>query len=476
MQLHFYFYSLLLVSQFSLAQYNTDSVEQDPIRQIHVESGQTKASHNTHISSQSYSTTFPDYTFTDINGQSHNLYEQLNDGKAVLLSFMSPYSLECKNEVQYLNHIHEVYQEQHDVLYQIGIEFSNTPIDLVELNEDWQIHYPLVNLSGLDAFLDDIITQSPTYIFIAPDKSYQVTSNFSNDPDYLSVLNQGILEALDFDTMYDLDLYKVDFNACNGTNSIVLDVQNTGTSILSNGFDVEISSPNGFYDLFTVSNTLNPKSRLAISLYYTSNDIGDSIVDINLIPNQSNENELNNTAAITLTETNASSGTSIRIELQTDNYPEETAWHLIDNTLGSYIDSAGLGANGTIVGLAGGLHIYEFALEANHCYTFQVYDSYGDGLCCSNGEGSFKILDNLTNTVLNSGSSFQLSETLGFKTIPSIGVDDVNMTSNSTSKLKHTNYINLLGQQVSEPKTNQIYIKQDVFEDGNIKNRKILFK
>ena len=83
-------------------------------------------------------------------------------------------------------------------------------------------------------------------------------------------------------------------------------------------------------------------------------------------------------------------------------------------------------------------------------------------------------MDSQTNTVLNSGGNFQLSEAAGFKTVSSIGFDEHYFGTNSTLKLSHTNYINLLGQQVSEPNPNQIYIKQDVFEDGSTKNQKIL--
>lgn len=89
--------------------------------------------------------------------------------------------------------------------------------------------------------------------------------------------------------------------------------------------------------------------------------------------------------------------THIGLALTLDNYPEETTWQLISD-------------NGEIVAEGGdyseaGASIEESTCLVNGCYTFYITDSYGDGICCSYGDGSFTITDTDEN-VLASGGDF----------------------------------------------------------------------
>jgi hypothetical protein len=89
--------------------------------------------------------------------------------------------------------------------------------------------------------------------------------------------------------------------------------------------------------------------------------------------------------------------THIGLALTLDNYPEETEWQLISD-------------NGEIVAQGGdyseaGATIEESTCLEDGCYTFYITDAYGDGICCSYGDGSFTIVDSNEN-VLASGSDF----------------------------------------------------------------------
>jgi len=46
------------------------------------------------------------------------------------------------------------------------------------------------------------------------------------------------------------------------------------------------------------------------------------------------------------------------------------------------------------------------------CYTFTIYDSFGDGICCSNGQGSYEVT--VDGSVVKSGGEFTFSETAQF--------------------------------------------------------------
>ena len=91
-----------------------------------------------------------------------------------------------------------------------------------------------------------------------------------------------------------------------------------------------------------------------------------------------------------------------------DNYPEETSWDIKD-------------ANGTIV-FSGGTYGSQadgstlnipLCVDSG-CYTFTVYDAYGDGMCCSYGNGSYTYTQDSNGNVLASGGSFTSSDATNF--------------------------------------------------------------
>jgi hypothetical protein len=93
----------------------------------------------------------------------------------------------------------------------------------------------------------------------------------------------------------------------------------------------------------------------------------------------------------------------VNISFTFDNYPEETSWQ-ITNSGGSVVASGG-----TYGSQADGstLNIEECLVDG--CYDFTIYDSYGDGICCAYGNGSYTV-SNSGNT-LASGGTFTTSET-----------------------------------------------------------------
>ncbi|WP_421419182.1 endonuclease [Pseudoalteromonas lipolytica] len=93
----------------------------------------------------------------------------------------------------------------------------------------------------------------------------------------------------------------------------------------------------------------------------------------------------------------------VALTLTTDNYGEETSWQ-ITNAQGGTVASGGSYAANT--------NYNEQACLVDGDYTFTIFDSYGDGMCCSFGNGSYSL--SLGQTVLASGASFQSSEATPF--------------------------------------------------------------
>lgn len=98
--------------------------------------------------------------------------------------------------------------------------------------------------------------------------------------------------------------------------------------------------------------------------------------------------------------------TEVTLSITLDNYPEETSWTLT-NDGGQTIASGG-----TYGSQPDGSTITETICLVDDCYTFTINDTYGDGICCGFGNGSYSLTDG--GTVLASGATFTSSEATDF--------------------------------------------------------------
>lgn len=100
-------------------------------------------------------------------------------------------------------------------------------------------------------------------------------------------------------------------------------------------------------------------------------------------------------------------GTSITLTINTDGYGEDTGWELRDgsnNILYSEPNNT-YGDNAT--------YNIDMCVPDNACYTFTIFDAYGDGLCCSQGQGSYIVKDE-HGLELASGGQFTNQESTNF--------------------------------------------------------------
>ncbi len=95
------------------------------------------------------------------------------------------------------------------------------------------------------------------------------------------------------------------------------------------------------------------------------------------------------------------------INITFDNYPEETSWQLTD------ANATVIASGGTYPNAPDGSSISIVKCIVDGCYDFTIFDSYGDGICCAYGTGSYSVMDGAGN-VLASGGAFASSETTNF--------------------------------------------------------------
>jgi len=99
----------------------------------------------------------------------------------------------------------------------------------------------------------------------------------------------------------------------------------------------------------------------------------------------------------------SSGGSSVTLTLVTDNYASETSWTLTDDSGSTIATGSGYSNNQT--------YTETFNLSGG-CYTFTINDSYGDGICCAYGNGSYTLTD--ASGVIASGGDFNSTATEDF--------------------------------------------------------------
>ncbi len=99
--------------------------------------------------------------------------------------------------------------------------------------------------------------------------------------------------------------------------------------------------------------------------------------------------------------------TPVTVTINTDNFPSETSWQITNNEGGAVVAS-GPGEGGYPSATE---NIENLCLE-DGCYTFTIFDSFGDGLCCGFGLGGYSVV--VDGVVVASGGEFGLSESTGF--------------------------------------------------------------
>lgn len=95
---------------------------------------------------------------------------------------------------------------------------------------------------------------------------------------------------------------------------------------------------------------------------------------------------------------------TVTLNIILDNYPSETTWS-ITNSSNSVLYSGGPYST------QGGSVTQAFCLE-NGCYNFNIYDSWGDGICCAYGQGSYTLVHN--GNILAEGGQFGSSQVTPF--------------------------------------------------------------
>jgi hypothetical protein len=112
----------------------------------------------------------------------------------------------------------------------------------------------------------------------------------------------------------------------------------------------------------------------------------------------------------------------LSLMLKTDNSPLQTSW-VVKNPGGQVIESSGVMSDPSTI------YYTDMIIPSAGCYTFEIYDSGGDGICCSNGYGYFQLTDS-TGTIAAEGSKFGSEQISAFYVTTNVGMEESSQDNN----------------------------------------------
>lgn len=370
----------------------------------------------------------PDFTATDINGNTWNLYELLDQGKTVIIDVSATWCGPCwvYHESGALENLYEEYGPNGTnemFVFMIEGDDDTTLEDLYGTGSntqgDWVTGtpYPIID-DG--AWLGDLfeIAYYPTIYHICSNRIITEVPQLPTDEIYAMNVNCAVASGVNNAGVLKYTGFSGAFCQAQTFTPSAL-IQNLGTSTMTsatielkiNGNSVQTLDWAGnlsTYQLETVTfNDETISADATIQVIVTS------------VNGTTDDDATNNTATATATLSTAVANQNfLTLEIKTDNYPGETYWEIRSASGTAYY----AGGNALVVGgvdnsgaYTGQLTSYthDIALPADDCYEFAIYDSYGDGICCVEGSGYYKISDQNGNVLLE-GGQFETEESAPF--------------------------------------------------------------
>jgi hypothetical protein len=145
------------------------------------------------------------------------------------------------------------------------------------------------------------------------------------------------------------------------------------------------------YDTYSISNFRNSGKSLLIRFSSKVSD-GEAIVDIYYDGNAPGIPAASNPCT-------SSNQVHFEMDLTTDNYGGETSWTLVSGTQ-TFASGSGYSSNRN--------YKISKCIPRSKTYTFEIKDTWGDGICCFEGNGQYTLKKN--GNIIHEGGRFQFSE------------------------------------------------------------------
>lgn len=360
----------------------------------------------------------PDFTAVDINGNEWNLYDILDQGKSVVLDVSTTWCGPCwtYHQTGALEELFEAHGPNGtDDFFVFMIEADpETNVDCLYGPEncngtslgDWTegVEYPIVDNADLANLYE--VAYYPTLYQICPNRLVTEIGQLVADDIYdfhadcavaSGSNNAGILSYSGFEGSF----------CSQQTFSPEIKMQNLGSDELTSA-SIELYVNGALTESFEWTGALSTYQIATVQLgemtVTSDTDLEITIIKAN---NVDDEDMDNNTTNASLRYADVASDNVLKLELMTDGYPAETTWNLKDSEGRIFYESEVYTELNT-------LYKINIDLPSDGCYEFEIYDTYGDGICCIEGDGFYRLLDSDDNVIIE-GGEFEFSEISPFE-------------------------------------------------------------
>ncbi len=364
----------------------------------------------------------PNFTFTDVGGTTHTLYDYLDQGKTVVLDLFAVWCSPCWSYAQsgVLDQVHSMYGPtgtNEMEVFTVEADPSTAASEITGGGSsigDWTtvVSNPMGDHTSIAGLYE--LAYYPTIYVICPNRQITEAGQLSTASAFYSYV--GTCPVANGTTNGALLNYTGEDVTCGSPVAMSVDLQNMGSSALTAAtievFDgaTSVLSYNWTGNLATYAmenvniGTVSPANTTTYTIQITSTD------------DNASDNTLTQTIN-TAQETNI----SITVEVLTDDYADESYFE-ITNSTGTVIWSEGnenvagnfdtgsfpAPADGTNPLANNTAYSWPVNLPAVDCYTFTAYDYYGDGLGASQWggtDGSWDIKDNTGAIILSESAA-----------------------------------------------------------------------
>jgi len=390
-------------------------------------------------------TVVSNFTLTDINGNTHSLFDYLDAGKMVVIDVSATWCSPCWNyhNTGALNNFYNakgpngtdeamVFFIEGDTQTSEGCLYGSAncvdPNNNNQSRGDWVTgeNMPIINLTTQASFensgLD--IAFYPVMYVICPNRTVY-KSGVAGAIGTLALLNSYIggcpapaAEPSDVAILSN----KGETAHCEGNYTPKVQIQNNGTSPLTSA-TISISQGGNVVSTGTYTGNLATYGVATVNCSPIAGFTGGTL-NVSVTTDGDAISTNNNLNINVAPATNAVSQ-HVSIHIVTDRYGSETTWKL-RNSNNQVIQSGGPYTNLSSNTTATQPVVYA-QLNPTECYSFEILDSYGDGMCCSYGQGRYEVKD-ANGTVIASGGEFVSSDIKLFKT-GVLGINELDLVA-----------------------------------------------